>query len=93
MFLTGPGVVREVMGEDVDAAELGGPRVHARNGVVPPRRGRRPRPPARLARDLLSYLPQRAGERAAGRAAAPSRRGDPARACRPTRARSTTCAG
>ena len=25
MFLTGPGVVREVMGEDVDAAELGGP--------------------------------------------------------------------
>ncbi len=26
MFLTGPGVVREVMGEDVDAAGLGGPR-------------------------------------------------------------------
>ena len=26
MFLTGPGVVREVMGEDVAAAELGGPR-------------------------------------------------------------------
>ena len=33
MFLTGPGVVREVMGEDVDAAALGGPRVHERNGV------------------------------------------------------------
>ncbi|HET9074849.1 MAG TPA: acyl-CoA carboxylase subunit beta [Solirubrobacteraceae bacterium] len=33
MFLTGPGVVREVMGEDVSAAELGGVRVHARNGV------------------------------------------------------------
>src|ERR671930_2353589 len=33
MFLTGPGVVREVTGEDVGAAELGGPRVHSRNGV------------------------------------------------------------
>jgi acetyl-CoA carboxylase carboxyltransferase component len=33
MFLTGPGVVREVMGESVDAQELGGPRVHSKNGV------------------------------------------------------------
>jgi len=33
MFLTGPGVVREAMGEDVTAAELGGPRVHEKNGV------------------------------------------------------------
>ena len=33
MFLTGPGVVNEVMGEDVTGAELGGPEVHARNGV------------------------------------------------------------
>ncbi|MEX2024116.1 MAG: carboxyl transferase domain-containing protein, partial [Thermoleophilaceae bacterium] len=33
MFLTGPGVVREVMGEDVTTAELGGPGVQARNGV------------------------------------------------------------
>lgn len=33
MFLTGPGVVKEVMGEDVTFAELGGPDVHARNGV------------------------------------------------------------
>ena len=33
MFLTGPGVVKEVMGEDVDAVELGGPRVHSKNGV------------------------------------------------------------
>jgi acetyl-CoA carboxylase carboxyltransferase component len=33
MFLTGPGVVREVMGEDLTAAELGGPSVHDRNGV------------------------------------------------------------
>jgi acetyl-CoA carboxylase carboxyltransferase component len=34
MFLTGPGVVREALGEDVTAAELGGPRVHERNGVA-----------------------------------------------------------
>src|ERR687886_563175 len=34
MFLTGPAVVREVMGEDVDAFELGGPKVHERNGVA-----------------------------------------------------------
>ena len=33
MFLTGPGVVAKVMGETVDMAELGGPRVHERNGV------------------------------------------------------------
>ncbi len=34
MFLTGPGVVHEVLGEDVTAAELGGPKVHERNGVA-----------------------------------------------------------
>ena len=34
MFLTGPGVVRDVLGEDVDAESLGGPRVHERNGVA-----------------------------------------------------------
>jgi acetyl-CoA carboxylase carboxyltransferase component len=33
MFLTGPAVVHEVMGENVSARELGGPYVHARNGV------------------------------------------------------------
>ena len=33
LFLTGPGVVREVMGEDVGMDDLGGPDVHARNGV------------------------------------------------------------
>ncbi|HUO71598.1 MAG TPA: carboxyl transferase domain-containing protein [Solirubrobacteraceae bacterium] len=33
MFLTGPGIVREALGEEIDAAELGGPRVHDRNGV------------------------------------------------------------
>ena len=33
MFLTGPGVVKEALGEEVTAAELGGHRVHQRNGV------------------------------------------------------------
>ncbi|MEY4581821.1 MAG: hypothetical protein RL701_6524 [Pseudomonadota bacterium] len=32
--LTGPGVVKSVLGEDVSADELGGPRVHGQNGVV-----------------------------------------------------------
>src|SRR2546423_4496292 len=34
LFLTGPGVVREVTREDVDAHALGGPRVQGANGVV-----------------------------------------------------------
>jgi acetyl-CoA carboxylase carboxyltransferase component len=34
MFLTGPAVVKEVMGEDVGAFDLGGPKVHDRNGVA-----------------------------------------------------------
>src|SRR5579862_4016906 len=61
MFLTGPGVVREALGENVDAAALGGPRVHDRNGVchlvVPDERQA-----ALTVRDLLSYLPSSAGE-------------------------------
>jgi acetyl-CoA carboxylase carboxyltransferase component len=61
MFLTGPAVVRDVTGEDVDAAALGGPRVHSKNGVcqfvadddVDA---------VELVRSLLGYLPQRAGD-------------------------------
>jgi acetyl-CoA carboxylase carboxyltransferase component len=33
MFLTGPNVVREALGEQVTAEQLGGTRVHQRNGV------------------------------------------------------------
>jgi acetyl-CoA carboxylase carboxyltransferase component len=59
MFLTGPAVVRDVMGEDVSAAELGGHKVHERNGVcdlvVADDRAA-----AATARGLLSYLPQHA---------------------------------
>lgn len=56
-FLTGPSVVREVMGEDIDAAALGGPRVHDRNGVahliVPDEAAG-----AVTVRRLLAFLPQ-----------------------------------
>ncbi len=54
--LTGPGVVKDVLGEDVTADELGGPGVHSRSGVVdlvaPDELGA-----LRKALRLLSYLP------------------------------------
>jgi acetyl-CoA carboxylase carboxyltransferase component len=54
--LTGPGVVKSVLGEDVTADELGGPRVHGASGVtdlcVPDELGA-----LRTARRLLSHLP------------------------------------
>ena len=61
MFLTGPAIVQEVTGEEVDAAGLGGPRVHQRNGVchlVAPTEV----DAALLARDLLDHLPQSASQ-------------------------------
>jgi acetyl-CoA carboxylase carboxyltransferase component len=60
MFLTGPGVVRDALGEDVTAEELGGARVHERNGVchfVAPTDSSA----AYLARELLGYLPRHRG--------------------------------
>jgi acetyl-CoA carboxylase carboxyltransferase component len=62
MFLTGPGVVREALGEEIDAAGLGGPRVHDRNGVC--HLVERDEAAAALrVRELLGYLPSTAGER------------------------------
>jgi acetyl-CoA carboxylase carboxyltransferase component len=55
MFLTGPGVVREAIGEDVTSAELGGTRVHDRNGVCD-LVAESDVDAARLARELLGYL-------------------------------------
>jgi acetyl-CoA carboxylase carboxyltransferase component len=63
MFLTGPGVVRSALGEQVSMKDLGGVEVHSRNGVcqfVVDDEAEA----ALLARELLSYLPQHAGERA-----------------------------
>jgi acetyl-CoA carboxylase carboxyltransferase component len=56
MFLTGPGVVRDALGEDVDADTLGGTRVHGRNGVCQFVADDDPAA-AQLARELLGYLP------------------------------------
>ncbi len=60
MFLTGPGVVREALGEEIDAAGLGGPRVHDRNGVAHLVEPDEAAAAARV-RELLSYLPSVAG--------------------------------
>ena len=62
MFLTGPGVVAEVMGEEVSKQELGGPRVHSRNGVCQ-LVAEDDHHATLLARELLGYLPRSAGER------------------------------
>jgi acetyl-CoA carboxylase carboxyltransferase component len=56
MFLTGPSVVREALGESVDATSLGGPRVHMRNGVAHFLSATEV-DAANLARALLGYLP------------------------------------
>jgi acetyl-CoA carboxylase carboxyltransferase component len=61
MFLTGPGVVREALGEEIDAASLGGPHVHARNGVCHLVERDEASAAARV-RELLGYLPSVAGQ-------------------------------
>src|SRR5438067_7778670 len=61
MFLTGPGVVQEALGEAIDAATLGGPRVHDRNGVCHLVVHDELAAAVRV-RELLSYLPSAAGE-------------------------------
>jgi acetyl-CoA carboxylase carboxyltransferase component len=60
MFLTGPGVVREALGEEIDAAGLGGPSVHERNGVCHLVERDEASAAARV-RELLGYLPSLAG--------------------------------
>jgi acetyl-CoA carboxylase carboxyltransferase component len=76
MFLTGPAVVRDVAGEDVDVHQLGGRSVHERNGVcdfVSPD----DRSAVELARGLLGYLPQSAGGELPRTAAAEPQLSDP----------------
>jgi methylmalonyl-CoA decarboxylase subunit alpha len=62
MFLTGPRVVREALGEIVTMAELGGPHLHARNGVCEVAADSDAQAADR-ARALLALLPDRIGER------------------------------
>jgi acetyl-CoA carboxylase carboxyltransferase component len=61
--LTGPGVVKSVLGEDVTPDELGGPGVHSQTGVtdfvVPDELAA-----LRKVRELLNYLPSYNGESA-----------------------------
>jgi acetyl-CoA carboxylase carboxyltransferase component len=76
MFLTGPGVIAEVMGEEVDPASLGGYRVQAANGVAQfvvedEASG------AALARELLAFLPSAAGDAPPLAPPAPPVPGDP----------------
>jgi acetyl-CoA carboxylase carboxyltransferase component len=76
MFLTGPGVVREALGEEIDAAGLGGPQVHDRNGVshlVEPD----VRAAALRVRELLGFLPSSSGEAPPVTAPMPPAIGDP----------------
>lgn len=61
MFLTGPGVVREVTGEDVSAEDLGGPDVQRFNGVAQ-MLADDDHDAVRITRELLGLLPQRSGE-------------------------------
>ncbi len=61
MFLTGPEIVREALGEEVDAVGLGGPRVHERNGVCHLLVEDELAAAARV-RELLAYLPSASGE-------------------------------
>jgi acetyl-CoA carboxylase carboxyltransferase component len=85
MFLTGPGIVREALGEEVSTQELGGARVHQRNGVchfVAPT----DIDAAHLARHLLSYLPSHRSTPLAIGSPRPSLGRDPG-ACVPPQAR------
>ena len=58
MFVTGPGVVKEVMGEDATLDDLGGTYVHANKSGVVHFVGREEEETFLIIRTLLSYLPQ-----------------------------------
>jgi acetyl-CoA carboxylase carboxyltransferase component len=77
MFLTGPGVVRAALGEQIEAAELGGPRVHERNGVCHLVE-RDEASAARRVRELLAYLPSSAGQTPPRASSLPAAVRDPA---------------
>ena len=76
MFLTGPAVVREALGEDVDAEQLGGTRVHGKNGVCH-FVADDDFDASRMVRDLLSYLPSHRDLPVPRQAARPSASHDP----------------
>jgi acetyl-CoA carboxylase carboxyltransferase component len=57
MFVTGPDVVKEVTGEEVTFEQLGGAHVHSSSSGVAHFRARNEEEAFRIARLLLSYLP------------------------------------
>ena len=57
MFITGPGVIKEVMGEEVTFEELGGAMVHSRQSGVAHLVADNDYHCCELIRQLLSYLP------------------------------------
>jgi acetyl-CoA carboxylase carboxyltransferase component len=61
MFLTGPQIVQEALGEQVSMEDLGGPRVHSHNGVCQLVADDLPAAMA-ATRDLLALLPQSIGD-------------------------------
>lgn len=61
MFLTGPRIVREALGEEVGMEDLGGPRLHSRNGVCQVAVGDEAEAVA-ATRRLLGLLPGAIGE-------------------------------
>lgn len=76
MFLTGPKVVREALGEQISAESLGGAQVHERNGVCHFVANDDDGAIA-TARELLSFLPDRVGEAGQRHATLPPARSDP----------------
>jgi acetyl-CoA carboxylase carboxyltransferase component len=61
MFLTGPRVVEAALGEQVSMEDLGGPRLHGRNGVSDFAVGENEEA-VELTRELISLFPGRLGE-------------------------------
>jgi adenylyl-sulfate kinase len=61
MFLTGPRIVKQALGEEIAAPDLGGVQVHERNGVCHFVAADDDEAAA-LTRDVLGHLPQHAGE-------------------------------
>lgn len=60
LFLTGPGIVERVTRERISAEQLGGPKVHARNGVAHLAAADDVEA-SDLVRRVLAHLPQQAG--------------------------------
>ena len=57
MFITGPGVIKEVTGEEITFEELGGAAVHSRESGVAHLAADNDEHCSKLIRQLLSYLP------------------------------------